>query len=168
MVFANPEEELIVAESELCIDYEVDSSEEDDSALGTEGVEMKPWRRFESLMKSNCATSSCQDCCVPIWQVGGDHWGGEKKLPGWSDRIVLFLSNINVNTSIIIGWLEPLRLEYWGCYFAPLGHCWASAPHFGISRAASIRKYWYHTPGVLSVRKRRNLRMNSCREHTPS
>ena len=48
VVFANPEEELIVAESELCIDYEVDSSEEDDSALGTEGVEMKPWRRFES------------------------------------------------------------------------------------------------------------------------
>ena len=47
MVFANPEEELIVAESELCIDYEVDSNEEDDSALGTEGVEMKPWRRFE-------------------------------------------------------------------------------------------------------------------------
>ena len=46
MVFANPEEELIVAESELCIDYEVDSNEEDDSALGTEGVEMKPWRRF--------------------------------------------------------------------------------------------------------------------------
>ena len=46
MVFANPEEELIVAESELCIDYEVDSNEEDDSALGTEGVEMKPWRRY--------------------------------------------------------------------------------------------------------------------------
>ena len=46
MVFANPEEELIVAESELCIDYEVDSNEEDDSALGTEGVEMKPWRRI--------------------------------------------------------------------------------------------------------------------------
>ena len=47
MVFANPEEELIVAESELCIDYEVDSNDDDDSALGTEGVEMKPWRRFE-------------------------------------------------------------------------------------------------------------------------
>jgi protein BCP1 len=46
VVFANPEEELIVAESELCIDYEVDSIEEDDSALGTEGVEMKPWRRI--------------------------------------------------------------------------------------------------------------------------
>jgi len=46
VVFANPEEELIVAESELCIDYEVDSNEEDDSALGTEGVEMKPWRRI--------------------------------------------------------------------------------------------------------------------------
>ena len=36
-----------MAESELCIDYEVDSNEEDDSALGSEGVEMKPWRRFE-------------------------------------------------------------------------------------------------------------------------
>merc|ERR1711970_769102 len=46
VVFANPEEELIVAESELCIDYEVDSNEDDDSALGTEGVEMKPWRRI--------------------------------------------------------------------------------------------------------------------------
>ena len=46
-MFANPEEELIVAESELCIDYEVDSNDDDDSALGTEGVEMKPWRRFE-------------------------------------------------------------------------------------------------------------------------
>merc|ERR1712192_30688 len=45
VVFANPEEELIVAESELCIDYEVDSNEED-AALGTEGVEMKPWRRI--------------------------------------------------------------------------------------------------------------------------
>jgi len=46
VVFANPEEELIVAESELCIDYEVESSEDDDAALGTEGVEMKPWRRI--------------------------------------------------------------------------------------------------------------------------
>jgi len=46
VVFANPEEELIVAESELCIDYEVDSNDDDDSALGTEGVEMKPWRRI--------------------------------------------------------------------------------------------------------------------------
>merc|ERR1711992_487481 len=44
VVFANPEEELIVAESELCIDYEVEPSEDDDAALGTEGMEMKPWR----------------------------------------------------------------------------------------------------------------------------
>ena len=55
MVFANPEEELIVAESELCIDYEVDSNEEDDSALGTEGVEMKPWRRsMKNVMLTIC------------------------------------------------------------------------------------------------------------------
>ena len=59
MVFANPEEELIVAESELCIDYEVDSNEEDDSALGTEGVEMKPWRRYLILSSNIIEMAQC-------------------------------------------------------------------------------------------------------------
>jgi len=47
VVFSNPEEELIVAESELCIDYDV--SDESDNDMGgnwTDGVEMNPWRRI--------------------------------------------------------------------------------------------------------------------------
>jgi len=47
VVFSNPEEELIVAESELCIDYEV--SGDVDSETGgnwTDGVDMAPWRRI--------------------------------------------------------------------------------------------------------------------------
>ena len=47
MVFSNPEEELIVSESELCIDYDV--SEETDNETGgnwCDGVEMTPWRRI--------------------------------------------------------------------------------------------------------------------------
>jgi len=47
VVFSNPEEELIVAESELCIDYDV--AGETDNDMGgnwTDGVEMNPWRRI--------------------------------------------------------------------------------------------------------------------------
>jgi len=47
VVFSNPEEELIVSESELCIDYDV--SEETDNDTGgnwCDGVEMTPWRRI--------------------------------------------------------------------------------------------------------------------------
>jgi protein BCP1 len=50
MVFSNPEEELIVAESELCIDYEV--AGDADSETGgnwTDGVDMAPWRRWGSF-----------------------------------------------------------------------------------------------------------------------
>jgi len=46
VVFSNPEEELIVGESELCIDYDVSS--DTNSEVGgnwTDGVEMVPWRR---------------------------------------------------------------------------------------------------------------------------
>jgi len=47
VVFSNPEEELIVAESELCIDYEV-SGDTDLETGGnwTDGVDMAPWRRI--------------------------------------------------------------------------------------------------------------------------
>merc|ERR1711934_1241723 len=47
VVFSNPEEELIVAESELCIDYEV-SGDADNETSGnwTDGVDMSPWRRI--------------------------------------------------------------------------------------------------------------------------
>jgi len=47
VVFSNPEEELIVSESELCIDYDVSS--ESDADMGgnwEDGVEMTPWRRI--------------------------------------------------------------------------------------------------------------------------
>lgn len=47
VIFSNPEEELIVGESELCIDYDVSS--ESDSEVGgnwEDGVEMTPWRRI--------------------------------------------------------------------------------------------------------------------------
>ena len=63
-MFSNPEEELIVSESELCIDYDV-SGETDNDTGGEEsdqdkdlflimkcsgnwadGVEMTPWRRI--------------------------------------------------------------------------------------------------------------------------
>merc|ERR1711988_27532 len=47
VVFSDPEEELIVSESELCIDYDV--SEETDNDTGgnwCDGVEMTPWRRI--------------------------------------------------------------------------------------------------------------------------
>jgi len=47
VVFSNPEEELIVSESELCIDYDV-SGETDTDNMGNwaDGVEMIPWRRI--------------------------------------------------------------------------------------------------------------------------
>jgi protein BCP1 len=47
VIFSNPEEELIVGESELCIDYDV-SSESDADASGNweDGMEMTPWRRI--------------------------------------------------------------------------------------------------------------------------
>jgi len=46
VVFSNPEEELIVQESELCIDYDVSGEEENDMGVDVEGVEMVPWRRI--------------------------------------------------------------------------------------------------------------------------
>merc|ERR1712080_474736 len=47
VIFSNPEEELIVGESELCIDYDV-SNESDTDAGGNweDGMEMTPWRRI--------------------------------------------------------------------------------------------------------------------------
>jgi len=46
-IFSNPEEELFVSESELCIDYDVSSdSSMDNSSNWTDGVEMTPWRRI--------------------------------------------------------------------------------------------------------------------------
>ncbi len=49
MVFSNPEEELIVGESELCIDYDVSSETSNDiGGNWTDGVEMTPWRRWDS------------------------------------------------------------------------------------------------------------------------
>jgi len=47
VIFSNPEEELIVGESELCIDYDV--SNESDTDVGgnwEDGMEMTPWRRI--------------------------------------------------------------------------------------------------------------------------
>ena len=41
-MFSNPEEELIVAESELCIDYKT----ENEVSVDFDGVEMTPWRRI--------------------------------------------------------------------------------------------------------------------------
>jgi len=47
VVFSNPEEELIVSESELCIDYDVSNETDNDSGGNwTDGVEMNPWRRI--------------------------------------------------------------------------------------------------------------------------
>jgi len=47
VVFSNPEEELIVAESELCIDYEVAGDTEGETGGSwTDGVDMAPWRRI--------------------------------------------------------------------------------------------------------------------------
>jgi len=47
VVFSNPEEELIVAESELCIDYEVTGDVDSESTGNwTDGVDMAPWRRI--------------------------------------------------------------------------------------------------------------------------
>ena len=45
-MFSNPEEELIVAESDLCIDYDVSAETENDSSVECDGVEMTPWRRI--------------------------------------------------------------------------------------------------------------------------
>ena len=48
-MFSNPEEELIVSESELCIDYDVsgetDTENGDRTGNWSDGVEMVPWRR---------------------------------------------------------------------------------------------------------------------------
>jgi len=46
VMFSNPEEELIVAESDLCIDYDVSAETENDSSVECDGVEMTPWRRI--------------------------------------------------------------------------------------------------------------------------
>jgi protein BCP1 len=46
-IFSNPEEELFVGESELCIDYDVSNETNlDNSTSWTDGVEMTPWRRI--------------------------------------------------------------------------------------------------------------------------
>jgi hypothetical protein len=53
VVFSNPEEELIVAESELCIDYEVAADTDSEAEGGVswaDGVEMVPWRRSETIL----------------------------------------------------------------------------------------------------------------------
>eukprot|EP00088_Acartia_fossae_P017902 TRINITY_DN2024_c0_g1_i2.p1 TRINITY_DN2024_c0_g1~~TRINITY_DN2024_c0_g1_i2.p1 ORF type:complete len:306 (-),score=37.43 TRINITY_DN2024_c0_g1_i2:262-1149(-) len=47
VIFSNPEEELIVGESELCIDYDVSSDTSNDvGGNWADGVEMVPWRRI--------------------------------------------------------------------------------------------------------------------------
>lgn len=47
VVFSNPEEELIVGESELCIDYDVSSDTQTEiGGNWSDGVEMVPWRRI--------------------------------------------------------------------------------------------------------------------------
>jgi len=47
VVFSNPEEELIVNESELCIDYDVSGETENENGGNwTDGVDMTPWRRI--------------------------------------------------------------------------------------------------------------------------
>jgi len=46
LVFSNPEEELIVGESELCIDYDVSNESSNDGGNWSDGVEMIPWRRI--------------------------------------------------------------------------------------------------------------------------
>jgi len=46
VVFSNPEEELIVGESELCIDYDVSSESGESGGNWSDGVEMIPWRRI--------------------------------------------------------------------------------------------------------------------------
>jgi len=46
LVFSNPEEELIVGESELCIDYDVSNESTNDGGNWSDGVEMIPWRRI--------------------------------------------------------------------------------------------------------------------------
>jgi len=47
VVFSNPEEELIVNESDLCIDYDVTGETENDiGGNWSDGLEMKPWRRI--------------------------------------------------------------------------------------------------------------------------
>merc|ERR1712045_845042 len=46
VVFSHPEEELIVAESELCIDYDVSGETENEVSVDFDGVEMTPWRRI--------------------------------------------------------------------------------------------------------------------------
>merc|ERR1712111_257793 len=46
VVFSNPEEELIVSESELCIDYDVSGETENEVSVDFDGVEMTPWRRI--------------------------------------------------------------------------------------------------------------------------
>jgi len=46
VMFSNPEEELIVAESDLCIDYDVSNETENESSVECDGVEMTPWRRI--------------------------------------------------------------------------------------------------------------------------
>ena len=45
-MFSNPEEELIVAESDLCIDYDVSGETDNDVSVDFDGVEMTPWRRI--------------------------------------------------------------------------------------------------------------------------
>lgn len=46
-IFSNPEEELFVGESELCIDYDVSGEISDASSnWAGDGVEMTPWRRI--------------------------------------------------------------------------------------------------------------------------
>merc|ERR1712096_208317 len=47
VVFSNPEEELIVNESDLCIDYDVTGETENDMGGNwSDGLEMTPWRRI--------------------------------------------------------------------------------------------------------------------------
>jgi len=46
-LFSNPEEELFVGESELCIDYDVSNETNlDNNTNWADGVEMTPWRRI--------------------------------------------------------------------------------------------------------------------------
>ena len=47
--------------------YQVEPSEDDDAALGTEGVEMKPWRRLLSINQLN--NTFAQDLLKTIFRI---------------------------------------------------------------------------------------------------
>ena len=100
VVFSNPEEELIVAESELCIDYDVaDESDNDMGGNWTDGVEMNPWRRLIKITCSWCVLtdSMFQDCCLQGGQAGQHYKRCTTKFSNGSDGMKMwYLSFLGV------------------------------------------------------------------------